>query len=97
MEMESLADMVSIYLERQGADLSSIALLDGLGSVLLGLACVDGSYRAVYSSAKILAILESQGMTKLEAQEYFSFNILELNVSERMPIFLEMELAKFTE
>lgn len=97
MEMESLADMVSIYLELQGADLSSIALLDGLGSALLGLACVDGSYRAVYSSAKILAILESQGMTELEAREYFSFNILELNVGESSPIFLDMELAKFTE
>jgi hypothetical protein len=48
--------------------------------------------RILYSKEKILQNLTEMGMTHLEAEEYYDFNILGLYVSEQNPIFLEINV-----
>jgi hypothetical protein len=43
----------------------------------------------VYDRDKCIEILESQGMTPEEAQEYFYYNTQGAYVGEQTPIFIE--------
>lgn len=67
----------------------SILLADGLDEAFIGIGWQFNTPLAVYDRDKCIEILESQGMTPEEAQEYFYFNTRGAYVGEQTPIFLE--------
>ena len=67
----------------------SILLADGLDEAFIGIGWQFNTPLAVYDRDKCIEILESQGMTQEEAQEYFYYNTQGAYVGEQTPIFLE--------
>lgn len=67
----------------------SILLADGLDEAFIGIGWQFNTPLAMYDRDKCIEILESQGMTPEEAQEYFYFNTQGAYVGEQTPIFLE--------
>jgi hypothetical protein len=67
----------------------SILLADGLDEAFIGIGWQFNTPLAVYDRDKCIEILESQGMTPEEAQEYFYYNTQSAYVGEQTPIFLE--------
>ena len=57
---------------------------DGFDAAIIGLA----GDTVVYDADKMHGILEAQGMTNLEAMEYFNFNIAGAYVGENTPIYV---------
>lgn len=83
--------------ELKGDDLRSILaddnpdmlFADGLDDALIGIAESCGRPTvAAYSVNKIIKILVSQGMTRTDAREYFSFNIAGAYVGPNTPVFI---------
>tara|TARA_Y100001970_G_C13957674_1_gene711560 strand:+ start:334 stop:558 length:225 start_codon:yes stop_codon:yes gene_type:complete len=65
-------------------------VFDGLDSALLGFGSQwSREPVAVYSQAKIITTLQQQGMTREEAEEYYSFNIECMWCGEQTPLILE--------
>lgn len=71
----------------------SILLADGLEDCFVGIARIFDKQVAVYDLEKVLAHLQSQGMTEDEAQEYFDYNIVGSYVGEQTPAFLRFQPA----
>jgi hypothetical protein len=67
----------------------SILLADGLDEAFIGIGWQFSVPLAVYDRDKCIEILESQGMTPEEAQEYFYFNTQGAYVGEQTPVFVE--------
>ena len=64
-------------------------LADGLESAFIGLGYQFHTPVAVYSKRKALEALMVQGMSELEAIEYFDYNVAGAYIGEQTPIFLE--------
>lgn len=58
---------------------------DGFDDAVIGICYA--SNRLIYSSMKMIQIMVSQGMTELEAIEFFDFNIGGAYVGENTPIY----------
>jgi hypothetical protein len=67
----------------------SVVLADGFESAFIGIGRQFGYPISVYDKEKCIKILEEQGMSTGEAEEYFSFNTEGAWVGEQTPIFLE--------
>lgn len=69
----------------------NLLVADGFDDAILGVALsgVNREPAVVYSVNKVLAILMTEGMDEMEAQEYFEFNILGAYVGENTPIFID--------
>lgn len=67
----------------------SILLADGLDEAFIGIGWQFNTPLAMYDRDKCIEILESQGMTPDEAQEYFYYNTQGAYVGEQTPIFIE--------
>jgi hypothetical protein len=67
----------------------SILLADGLEEAFLGIGYQFHTPVAIYSKSKALQCLEKEGMSELEAIEFFDYNIAGAYVGEQTPIFLE--------
>jgi len=67
----------------------SILLADGLDEAFIGIGWQFNTPLAMYDRDKCIEILESQGMTPEEAQEYFYFNTQGAYVGEQTPVFVE--------
>jgi hypothetical protein len=68
---------------------------DGFEDALIGVAYdkATSAYRLVYSISKCIDILiERDGMTGEEAQEFFGFNIQDAYVGEHTPIWVDDEM-----
>lgn len=75
------------YIEEISTD-EPIIVADGLDEALIGVTN-SSPIRAVYSVQKILDILITRdGMSKLEAIEFFDFNIADAFVGECTPIYV---------
>ena len=62
---------------------------DGFEDCLIGLADGFGGNECLaYDKSKMIAKLESEGMTNEEAHEYFDFNIGGAYVGSRTPIYI---------
>ena len=68
-------------------------LLDGLNDAIIGIVEEFGNGpRILYSKNKVLQILEDRdGMTTLEAVEFYDYNIIGLYAGEQNPVFLVSE------
>ena len=63
--------------------------VDGHDNAYIGVGSSIGEQdRLVYDSDIILDNLKAQGMTEEEAQEYFSYNILDAYVGDKMPVYV---------
>lgn len=67
----------------------SVLLADGFENAFIGIGQQFGKPISVYDRGKCIRILEEQGMSPEEAEEYFSFNTEGAWVGEQTPIFLE--------
>ena len=67
----------------------SILLADGLDEAFIGIGWQFNTPLAMYDRDKCIEILESQGMTPDEAQEYFYYNTQGAYVGEQTPVFVE--------
>lgn len=66
-----------------------LLLMDGFDDCIIGVCESFGSIPVVaYDYDKVIAHLESQGMTYEEAVEYHEFNQLGSYVGERTPVFI---------
>jgi hypothetical protein len=68
-------------------------LLDGLNDAIIGIVEEFGNGpRILYSKNKVLQILEDRdGMSPLEAVEFYDYNIIGLHAGEQNPVFLISE------
>jgi hypothetical protein len=64
-------------------------LADGLEEAFIGIGYQFHSPVAIYSQKKAIQCLEKQGMSELEAIEYYDYNIAGAYVGENTPIFLD--------
>jgi hypothetical protein len=77
MNIEELADMFPD---------DNILVIDGMDAAIIGIEVND--VRLIYSKKKIIEILCSD-MSEEDAQEYYSFNILNSYVGPSTPIFCD--------
>ena len=67
-----------------------VLLADGFDRALLGIGrAANGLAIAVYCRNRCISVLQEQGMTRLEAEEYFDYNVQGAYVGERTPMFVE--------
>lgn len=63
----------------------TLMFADGFDDALLGYS--EG--RVVYDRARCIRILEAQGMSLDEAEEFFSFNVEGAYIGEQTPLYVE--------
>jgi len=83
--------MLEKILEYYGDDVE-ILKADGFDDAIIGV--VDDyneKPRLVYSISKCLKILEAEGMSDIDALEYFEFNVEGAYVGEQTPIWCQDE------
>ena len=69
-------------------------LLTGLDNAIIGIVEDFTGKKILYSKPKILNILMVRdGMTEIEAEEFYDYNILGLYASELNPVFLDIEVT----
>ena len=68
-------------------------ILDGLDDAIIGIVEEFGNGpRILYSKTKVLRILEERdGMSSIEAVEFYEYNILGLFATDQNPVFLISE------
>ena len=78
----------------QIADINpDLLLMDGFDDCILGVGTRFGSEEfVIYDLSKVIAQLESQGMTYDEAVEYHEFNQLGAYVGDHTPAFMSTSL-----
>ena len=71
------------------SDDETLLFADGFDDAILGIAEVNGFPTVVYDTAKAIAILRKRdGMTRSDAEEFFSYNVAGAYMGESTPIFL---------
>lgn len=83
---------VEAWLDAGGFLDEELILADGFDSAFIGV-CLnhEGDYAAVYSIDRCLQLLvERDGMSDDEADEYFDFNVLGAHVGPKTPMFLHL-------
>lgn len=83
----NLRDIITEYAEEQELEL---LFADGFDAAICGLGRQFNRYMVVYDREKCIIILQGQGMTREEAEEYFEFNVVGAYVGESTPMFLEV-------
>jgi len=74
--------------EQADADDEGLLLADGLDDAILGVCHRYTERFVVYDLSKVLRLLEAQGMSPEEAEEFFSFNTLGAWVGDMTPGFI---------
>ena len=84
---------MTISIEDINEQAEGAILLDGLNDAIIGIVEEFGNGpRILYSKNKVLQILEDRdGMSPLEAVEFYDYNIIGLHAGEQNPIFLISE------
>lgn len=77
------------------ADYAPGALLaDGFDDAILGVAERCGQPTLVaYDRCRCIDILEAQGMSREDAEEYFEFNVAGAWVGEQTPVWIDTRIA----
>jgi hypothetical protein len=84
---EFLEGLAMIY----GDDVQTMMMDVTLDEAFIGIATTFGEkIRAVYDISKVIDLLQRQGMTYEEAEEYFDYNVAGAYVGEQTPIFMHM-------
>lgn len=64
-------------------------IADGFDDAIIGTCQKDGEVIVVYDIGKCIDLLMRDGMTYLEAEDFFYHNTINLYVGEKTPIFIE--------
>ena len=81
---------VIAYIEDHYPD-EKVIIPDGLDYAFIGIGFSHGQPFACYDTAKVLkCLIDDDGMTLLEAREYFEFNIQDAYIGEGMPVFIDI-------
>ena len=64
-------------------------IADGFDDAIIGTCLNGGEVIVVYDIGKCIDLLMRDGMTYLEAKEFFYYNTINCYVGERTPIFIE--------
>jgi hypothetical protein len=95
---DSLNLAITAFLERQSPDDDAVEVLtaDGFDEAFVGVVeRFNEGFVACYDRAKCIEILEKQGMSNEDAEEYFSFNVAGAWVGAKTPFFFHaIEVAK---
>ena len=84
---EFLEGLAMIY----GDDVETMMMDVTLDEAFIGIATTFGEkIRAVYDISKVIDLLQRQGMTYEEAEEYFDYKIVGSYEGEQAPIFMHM-------
>jgi len=83
--MKRLSDIV----EDMIGDDEQVLLADGFESAFVGIGRQFGNPISIYDRSKCIEVLQDQGMSFEEADEYFSFNVEGAWVGEQTPIFMD--------
>ena len=84
--MREAKDAVKEYL---GAMSDEAMLLDGLDDALVGVMCrFNQEPVALYSKSKCIDIFIAQGLTEVEAEEHFDFNVIGAWAGDGTPAFM---------
>jgi len=67
--------------------LEDIVLADGFEEAFIGFVQRFTTTVALYDRAKCVAILERDGLSREEAEEYFDFNVVDAWVGEQTPAY----------
>ena len=82
---EFLEGLAMIY----GDDVETMMMDVTLDEAFIGIATTFGEkIRAVYDISKVIDLLQRQGMTYEEAEEYFDYKIVGSYEGEQAPIFM---------
>lgn len=73
------------------ADDEKVLLADGLEPAFMAIGRQFTHPVAIYSKRRTMKLLQRQGMTREEAEEYFDFNIAGAFVGDQTPVFLQDE------
>jgi hypothetical protein len=80
---------VKEYLSEFYPDEEGIIVFDGLDEAFIGVGRSFNKPVACYSRDMIIELLMSDGMSDLEADEYFEFNIAGSYLGEQTPVIIE--------
>ena len=72
-------------------DLDGLLKMDGYNDAILGKCLRFNTEFVIYDYDKVILLLQRDGMTKQEAEEYWEFNMLGAWVGEHTPAFLIRE------
>ena len=64
-------------------------IADGFDDAIIGTSQRDGEVIVVYDIGKCIDLLMRDGMTYLEAEEFFYYNTINCYVGDKTPIFIE--------
>ena len=82
-------DLIEELIAMYGEESETMMLVNGMDRAFVGVAIPFGEkIRAVYEIGKIIEILQDQGMSNDDAEEYFDFKIACSCVGEQTPIFM---------
>lgn len=85
--MDDILNFVEEHFYHERGD---ILLADNFEKAFVGIASgKDVVPKACYDYDKCLEILQDDGITYEEAEEYFNFNVIDAYVGEHTPIFLK--------
>lgn len=71
-------------------DDESLLFADGYDNAIMGIAELNGTASVVYDREKVVKILRSRdGMTREDAEEFFTYNVAGAFLGESSPIFLQ--------
>jgi len=83
-------DWVGIHVSTIGEIEPEALKVDGMDAALIGVGQQFNKHFLIYSMAKVIEILmDRDGMTEIDALEFFNFNIVGAYMGEFTPVFLQ--------
>lgn len=79
--------MLIVSREELAEENEKMLFADGFDDALIGTVQVFNNTVALYDRAKCIRVLQGQGMTWEDAEEYFDFNVTGAYVGENTPAF----------
>ena len=84
-------ELIDACIKRHMAEDETVLLADDLEPAFMAIGRQFNRPIAIYSQRKVMKILMRQGMSREEAEEYFSYNIAGAFVGDQTPVFLQDE------
>ncbi len=84
-------ELIDACIRRHMEDDETVLLADDLEPAFMAIGRQFNRPIAIYSQRKVIKILMRQGMSREEAEEYFSYNIAGAFVGDQTPVFLQDE------
>lgn len=84
-------ELIDACIKRHMEEDETVLLADDLEPAFMAIGRQFNRPIAIYSQRKVIKILMRQGMSREEAEEYFSYNIAGAFIGDQTPVFLQDE------